>query len=154
MPDPSPLDLTDCEVQQKLTQKGREEARAIGGAFQTLKIPVGQVLSSAYCRTLETARLAFGRVDELSGVLLHQLYVPMPGVPVLPSLQERTEGLKQLLATPPTAGTNTVLVSHGETIRGAVGFELETSEAAIFKPDGRGGFTLLAQVLPNEWESR
>ena len=148
--EPSPMDLANCAVQHHLTDKGQDEARAIGAAFQALAIPVGQVLSSGYCRTLATAHLAFGRT-EASAVLLHPVYVPVPGAPVPAPYQQRTDALKKLFATTPAVGTNTVLVTHGENIKEAAGFEVAQGEAAIFKPDGRGGFTLVARVLANEW---
>ena len=149
--EPSPLDLSKCEVQFNLTEQGREEARAIGAGVRRLGIPVGRVVISPYCRTLETARLAFGRVDELSGDLLRRNYVPGPGAPVPPSWEQRIATLRLLLATAPAGGTNTALVTHGDNVRGAVGFEIATAEAAIFKPDGRGGFALVARVLPKAW---
>ena len=149
-PEPKPMDLANCEIQAKLTEKGRDEARAIGEAYRTLAIPAGQVLASPYCRTLETARLAFGRAER-SDVLLHPAYVPVPGAPVPASFAVRTEALKKLLATVPAAGTNTILVSHGETIQPAVGFEIATGEAVIFRPDGQGGTTLIARVLATGW---
>jgi phosphohistidine phosphatase SixA len=149
-PEPSPMDLANCEIQDKLTENGREETRAIGAGFQRLGIPVGRVVSSSYCRALDTARLAFGRVDELSPFLLHRTYVPVPGAPA-PSWEQRATGLRQLLATPPTAGTNTVLVTHGANVLAAVAFDPAELEAAIFKPDGQGGFTLVARVLPKAW---
>src|SRR5205085_8745599 len=41
----------DCNAQRNLTDKGRDEARAIGAAIQRDRIPVGDVLASPYCRT-------------------------------------------------------------------------------------------------------
>ncbi len=149
-PEPSPMDLANCEIQAKLTENGREDARLIGKAFQALGIPVGQILASGYCRTLETARLAFGRA-EASETLLHPAYKAMPGTPVPPSFPQRMEGLRKLLATSPPAGTNTVLVSHGEIFRDLIGSEGTTGKALIYKPDGQGRFTLVGRVLPKEW---
>src|SRR5687767_15994385 len=53
----------DCENQRNLTDKGRDEARAIASHMKRLKIPVGAVLASPFCRTMETARLAFGKAQ-------------------------------------------------------------------------------------------
>src|SRR5688572_16752586 len=50
----------DCASQRNLTEEGREEARRIGTHVKRLGIPIGEVLASPYCRTMETARLAFG----------------------------------------------------------------------------------------------
>lgn len=152
-PEPSPMDLANCEIQAKLTEKGREEARGIGAAFRALGIPVGQVMASGYCRTVETARLAFGRA-EASDTLLHPAYKPVPGGPVPPGFSQRMEALRKLLAALPPAGTNTVLVSHGEIFRDLIGSEGKTGEALIYKPDGQSGFTLAGRVLPKAWPTQ
>ncbi|MBI4206017.1 MAG: YHS domain-containing protein [Betaproteobacteria bacterium] len=148
--EPSPMDLADCASQHRLTDKGRDEARALGQAFRTLKIPVGSVLSSDYCRTMETARLAFGRTESAE-VLLHPAYTPPAGVPPPAPYAQRMELLKRLLATPPAPGTNTVLVSHGENIKDAVGFAVAFGEVVIFRPDGAGGTGLAGRVLASGW---
>jgi len=150
-PEPSPMDLANCEMQAKLTEPGREDARMIGVAFHSLGIPVAQVLASGYCRTMETARLAFGRA-EASDMLLHPAFTPVPGMGAAPaSYPQRAETLKRFLATPPPRGSNTILVSHGENFRDLFGFEGGTGESLILKPDGQGGFNLVARVLPKAW---
>ena len=45
-----------------------------------------------------------------------------------------------------------MLVSHGFNLWDAEGFHLGTQgEAAIYKPDGKGGYALVARLLPREW---
>ena len=56
--DELPVDLSDCATQRNLSDAGRTQASAIGEAFQRLDVPIGSVLSSPFCRTLDTARLA------------------------------------------------------------------------------------------------
>src|SRR5215468_9222739 len=51
----------DCATQRNLTQRGRDEARAIGAAIHRIGVPVDRVLASPFCRTRETAELIFGR---------------------------------------------------------------------------------------------
>src|SRR4051812_30257389 len=51
-------DLRDCSKQRNLSAAGRRQAQAIGRALRRLRIPVGTVLASPYCRTRATARLA------------------------------------------------------------------------------------------------
>ena len=44
----------------------------IGSEFKALNIPVGNVIASPFCRCMDTARIAFGRVtaaDEVRGIL-------------------------------------------------------------------------------------
>lgn len=65
--DPDGFTLGDCSTQRNLDERGRAEARAIGAEFRTQGIVVGRVLSSQWCRTRETAEIAFpGRVQEAS----------------------------------------------------------------------------------------
>ena len=61
--DPPGFRLGDCPTQRNLTDAGRDEARRIGAAFRSRDVPVGRVLSSRWCRCLETAQLAFGRAE-------------------------------------------------------------------------------------------
>src|SRR5260221_1427433 len=58
----------ECAKQRNLTDKGRNEARAVGEHIKRLGIPVGTVLASPLCRTMETARLAFGKAQPMPAV--------------------------------------------------------------------------------------
>ncbi len=141
------LDLKRCDTQRNLNDNGREEARLIGAQFRKLNIPVGEVLASEFCRCRETADLAFGR---------HKLEAMLTGVSrsseAAPRREQATAALKKMLAATPAPGTNTVLVSHGFNLWDAEGFHLGTQgEAAIYKPDGKGGYALVARLLPREW---
>ncbi len=57
--DPPGFRLGDCATQRNLDEAGRAQARRIGAAFRARGIAVGQVLTSQWCRTRETAELAF-----------------------------------------------------------------------------------------------
>jgi phosphohistidine phosphatase SixA len=57
--DPAGMRLGDCATQRNLDEAGRAQARRIGEAFRTEGVTVGAVLASAWCRTRETADLAF-----------------------------------------------------------------------------------------------
>lgn len=133
--------ILDCTTQRTLNDLGREEARAIGRAFFTLDIPVGQVFSGATCRARETALLAFGNT---------RITTELTGFPIELS-EERVKSLRDLLSEPPAPGTNTVLVSDGANIADATGITLEEGESAIFFPEGSDGYALAARVTPQEW---
>lgn len=61
--DPPGMLLGDCATQRNLDAAGRDQARRIGDAIRGAGVLVGAVLSSEWCRTMETAELAFpGRV--------------------------------------------------------------------------------------------
>lgn len=55
--DPANFQLNDCSTQRNLSEAGRQQAREIGEAFRDRNIPVTKVLSSQWCRCLETAEL-------------------------------------------------------------------------------------------------
>ncbi|HZH45469.1 MAG TPA: histidine phosphatase family protein [Roseococcus sp.] len=57
--DPPGLRLGDCATQRNLDDTGRDQARRIGEAIRAAEVSVGAVLTSAWCRTRETAELAF-----------------------------------------------------------------------------------------------
>ena len=54
----------DCANQRPLTDKGRDEARAMAGHLKRLGIPIDRVYASPFCRTVETAMLAFGKAEK------------------------------------------------------------------------------------------
>lgn len=55
--DPANFQLADCSTQRNLSEAGRDQARRTGDAFQQRGIMIDQVLSSQWCRCLETAEL-------------------------------------------------------------------------------------------------
>ncbi|MEF7612623.1 histidine phosphatase family protein [Aquincola sp. MAHUQ-54] len=57
--DPSGFKLGDCSTQRNLSEAGRAQARGIGERFRTQGVAVGAVLTSQWCRTRDTAELAF-----------------------------------------------------------------------------------------------
>jgi phosphohistidine phosphatase SixA len=61
--DPANFRLDDCATQRNLSETGRVQARRIGEAFRERGVRVDRVLSSAWCRSRETAHLAFGQAE-------------------------------------------------------------------------------------------
>lgn len=140
--------LSDCDRQRLLNDEGREQARAIGAAISRLGIPVGPVLSSGWCRTQETARLAFGRVDVVPDRLFDTGYLGSGS-------SERDHykaALRSFLSEPVGAGSNRFLVGHGPQIDDAARVVLQEGEAAVFRPEG-GGFKLLTRLAPAGWDA-
>ena len=62
--DPSGFRLDDCTTQRNLSEEGRADAKAVGEAFKSAGVAVGRILSSPWCRCVDTARLlALGPVE-------------------------------------------------------------------------------------------
>lgn len=63
--DPANFRVDDCSTQRNLSAEGREQAKRTGEAFKQQGIVVDRVLSSQWCRCLETAQLMdIGEVEE------------------------------------------------------------------------------------------
>lgn len=142
-------DLSSCANQRNLTEAGRQLAKDVGAAFVDLKIPVGKVKSSPYCRCKDTAALAFGRVEVVD-------FLATSGDPRDPMEQARIAELAQVLSMPQPAGANTVLVAHGNNLRGLASLHgypemhIDETEAVIFRP-GAGSASVVARVKAEDW---
>jgi len=147
--DTNPLDPKDTAHQRQLNDAGRAAAKSMGDALRKLKIPVGKVQTSQFQRAVETgALLGFGEVSSTADIA-------EGGLVVTPNENNRrTAALRTLAATPPPAGTNIVLITHKPNIVDAFGkdwFDVRDGEASIFRPDGKGGYTLVARLQAAEW---
>jgi phosphohistidine phosphatase SixA len=135
--DPAGFRLDDCATQRNLTDAGRADARQIGAAFRARGVDVGPVLSSRWCRCLETARLAFGRAE------------PWPALDNLHGRREReaeqTAAVKERIAGHRGPG-NLVLVTHGSVVLPATGIHPAPGELVLLRPAGAGGFTVLGRL--------
>jgi hypothetical protein len=131
----------DCKSQRNLTEEGRTQAREIGANFRELKIPVGEVLASPYCRTMEVARLAFGKA------------VATPAVRGATAGGEADgyAGLKALLALPVSGAANRVISGHGNPFRAIAGApHLSEGEMVVIKPLG-DRYAIVARVPYSAW---
>jgi len=60
--DPPQFRLDDCSTQRNLSEEGKAQAARVGRLFAEHGITISKVLSSRWCRSLDTARLGFGQV--------------------------------------------------------------------------------------------
>lgn len=135
----------DCARQRSLTDRGRDEARRIGAAIERLRIPIGDVLASPFCRTRETAQLIFGRASVSPAVR---------GGPANPGSSDRYAELRRLLSTPLSPGSNLAIASHGNPFH-AVGDAayLAEGEVAVVRPLGASGFKVIARIPKDGWDA-
>ena len=139
--------MGDCSSQRTLSEAGWSEAREIGDAFDRLGIPVGNVISSQYCRGWQTADLAFGR------------YVKTPDLNFEPAAEYTDEQFAAMrdrvvpcLIQVPAGGVNTVLVGHDDPFEAATGIYPEPMGVTfVIAPDGDGSFELVGSIAPDGW---
>lgn len=133
----------DCTSQRNLTELGRQQGRAIAESVRALKLPIGEVLASPFCRTMETGRLIFGRAESSADVRGHR------GAGGAPDYTR----LAKLLSTPPRTGTLRAIASHGNPFRGVAGLPyLAEGEAAVVKPLGND-FAIVARIRVDDWKA-
>jgi broad specificity phosphatase PhoE len=137
--DPPGFRRDDCAMQRNLSEAGREEARRINAAFRARGVPIGRVLSSRWCRCLETARLAFGTVEPW--LSLDSFFDDRSREP------EQTRAVRRAVGEPPTTG-NLILVTHQVNIRALTGLSPAPGEMIILTPQGGGAFRVAGRLSP------
>jgi len=110
--DPPGFRLGARSTQRNLSKAGRSEARRIGDAFAKRSIPIGEVRSSRWYRCLETARLAFQRVEPW--VMLDSIFADATGEPV------QTAAVKAFVLDYQGAAS-AILVTHAVNIAAVIG---------------------------------
>jgi phosphohistidine phosphatase SixA len=146
--DIEPFNFNDCASQRNLSEEGRAQAAMIGEAYRELKIPIAEVLTSPFCRCVDTAALAFGAY-EVNQDLAHIAYSEdKEGKKRTAYLRDKT---REFLAKVPPPGTNIVLVGHSPNLIPIVDIRaLPEGNTVVFKPDGKGSFALVGMIFPNQ----
>lgn len=141
------MNLDDCETQRKLSTAGLAQAEEIGASFKAKAIPVGKVITSEYCRAWQTADLAFGTYEKNAQLN----FLPFEDYTDA-QVEEMKANITPFLTEVPEAGANTVLVGHDDIFEAATGIYPDPQGLAyVLTPDGNGGFTLQANMMPEEW---
>jgi phosphohistidine phosphatase SixA len=139
-PEPVVRDLADCGWQRDLSADGRRQAAAIGARLAELQVPVTTVEASPFCRTRQTAEIAFGRAPTINGELFYHVTQTPEQVAAA------NARLRARLAAPPPRGANIVLVGHSPTMKEASGVELPEGQGAVVRPAGDGTFRIMARL--------
>ena len=140
--DPADMRLEDCGTQRNLSDEGQRHARAVGAALREHKVPVDRVLTSPWCRCIETARLVFGARGEVSRAL-DNLFGRHDN-------EARQVSALRALAGEWRGKGNLFLVSHGSTILAATGISPDTSEMVIVTPSEGGSFAIAGRLVAHD----
>ncbi|MDH3669761.1 MAG: histidine phosphatase family protein [Gammaproteobacteria bacterium] len=141
-------DWASCDPSRvrQLSNEGRRSARAVGDAVRALKIPVGRILASPYCRTVDTAKLMdLGPVETTTDIVNLRVAAYFGGRDAI------AKRARAQLATPPANNTNTVLVAHGNVARHATQVYPDEGEGIVFRPQGNGRFIFVGRLTPAQW---
>ncbi|HBN86188.1 MAG TPA: histidine phosphatase family protein [Clostridiales bacterium] len=111
--DLSNINFNDCNTQRNLSEKGRMEAIEYGERLRALQIPINYpVIASPFCRTIESAALAFGRQNVIVDPFWYDVYRLSDN---LSSYEQNTilNNMKSKFEAIPPKGTNTIIIAHG-----------------------------------------
>src|SRR5438876_345037 len=101
--------------------------------------PIGRVLSSQWCRCLETARLAFGTAEPWSALNSSFRDRTLEA--------DRTREVRALASERPAKG-NLVLVTHQVNIGALTGVYPVEGELVVLTPLGQGNFRVAGTMRP------
>lgn len=137
--DPSGFVVEDCATQRNLDTRGREQARRIGAALRDRGIDFDAVLSSQWCRCLDTAReMAVGDVEEFEP--LNSFFGNRSDGPT------QTQALRDFLARQPD-DRRLMLVTHQVNITALTDVFPSSGEIVVIDVAEDGAVDVLGTIL-------
>ena len=129
--DPANFKLDDCTTQRNLSDQGRQQAQRIGARLAARAIKVDVVLTSEWCRAMDTAKLVFPRLKITTEPALNSFFADTS------SKDEQTAATLKLIGAFQGPG-NQVMVTHQVNILAITGVSPREGEAIIVdaNPDG------------------
>lgn len=140
------LNFQYCNTQRSLSEVGRREAVYYGQLLRYWQIPISTpIIVSPFCRTIETAQLAFPyayiQIDPF-WVEIYRLGGHIPN-------DEQTiilANLKSVLEMKPPTGTNTVIIAHSFPEGIGLG-GISNLGTVVVKPGGQGkGYEVVGKL--------
>ena len=134
--DPPNFNVNQCSTQRNLSAEGREQARRTGAAFQREGIRLDEVRSSAWCRCVDTAMLAFKK---------NTVWSPLNAFVSPDDRDEQTREVLDAVQGWPTA-RNLALVTHHINVAALTGQTPAMGEILLTRPGRDGSGTQLRVV--------
>jgi phosphohistidine phosphatase SixA len=153
-----PFKFDDMSAQRQLSDKGRDMARQIGAAIREQAIPIGEVYTSRLNRAAEAGRLISGREVRPVDALTDSSNASASGMANPTGANAKAgQAMRQLVDAPPTAGTNTFLVTHKTNIADAFGKEagdVQEGEAFVYRANGSGPAAFAGRIKLADWNAK
>ncbi|MCJ8299224.1 MAG: hypothetical protein MJK13_09865 [Pseudomonadales bacterium] len=140
------VNYNDCSTQRNLSASGREVAADIKKQLQRLRIPIGSVASSPYCRAFDTAKIIFQQV-----IIDYDLAYS------LSKDSAESKRLGEYLATAihsaEPLSSNSVFVGHSTNLREGLGvWPKPEGVLVVFKKQG-SDIIYKGMIVPDDWQT-
>lgn len=137
--DPANFKLGDCSTQRNLSPQGQTQAKQIGAEFRNRNIKITRVLSSQWCRCLQTAKLLnLGKVE------------PFPALNSFFSDSSKQSGqtatIRKLILDNRNTKGAIILVTHQVNITAITDIVPQSGEAVILKGDAQGKIQIVGRI--------
>lgn len=133
-----------CRNERNLSKPGKVNAEQLGKRFRVHDIAISNVMHSPFCRTTDTAHIAFGKASPAQ-------YLSLLEILDSDTAAKQTDKLNQVIGSYTGAG-NLLLVTHEPNIR-AVSFELmKHLDVLVLEPGAEGDFEELGVIRFSESE--
>ena len=130
-----------CSTQRNLSEEGRAQARRIGDWFRQRGLKPALVLSSPWCRCLDTATLAFGRAEPWAAL-------GSPRGATESTNAESLVTLRRALAAASVRGKPfEAWVTHMFVLSDLAGTNSASGEGLVLRADAGGNPKVLARLL-------
>jgi phosphohistidine phosphatase SixA len=137
--DPAGFRLDDCATQRNLSAKGRADALRIGARLRSEGIAVERLLSSPWCRCMDTATLLEAGPVEISSTF--------GNVVVLSDQREALTSGARAVIDKWTGSGILVVVTHGANIAALTGIAPASGEIVVVRSGSGGGSTPVGRLV-------
>ncbi len=137
--DPANFQLSDCSTQRNLSAAGRSQAEKIGRAFRDRAVPIAKILSSQWCRCLDTARLLnVGTVQPFPA--LNSFFQTSNREP------KQTAMVRQWIKTNSTQNGVSILVTHQVNITALTNIFPQQGELIVLNTTADGTLKVVGRI--------
>lgn len=139
-----------CSTQRNLSEMGRRQAVYYGEILRYLRIPISYpIISSLFCRTIETAQLAFGRSSVLVDPFWFDIYKLSEDLSIVEQARI-LNSLRARLEIRPPQGSNKVIIAHSFPSGSGLG-EIPNMGTVVIRPLGQGnGYEIVDRLSLEE----
>ena len=146
------FNFQNCLPHRNLSEHERKQAIYYGEILRYLQIPIQFLVSaSPFCRTIETAQLAFGCGNVQVNPFWFEIYRLSGNLPSS-DRQRILNDFTSVLETIPVEGKNKVIVAHSFPEGVGLG-DIPYMGTVIIKPKGPGnGYEVVHEIPLEDWD--